>query len=247
MVPRPLDPRTGAVLGRHRLVLARPSPRTDRRPRPRPPSPYAAPAQPYAAPAQPYGAPAQPYGAPAQGYGADRRWLRGLRHCARTPQRRHRPRLLAYLIDTAVTFVALIAAVLPGFLVSLLISVSDVFGFLAVGLLIIGYAAALGFSIWNLVVRQGKTGQTIGKQKMNIMLVGERTGVPIGIGGAVLRWLLPSGLGAITCGIVSTLDLLWPLWDANNQRLVDKWMHWSVVPVPPGGTTAASSSGAPWG
>ncbi|MEZ5260829.1 MAG: RDD family protein [Acidimicrobiales bacterium] len=215
-----------------------------------PAQPYAAPApaQGYTAPAQGYTAPAQPYAAPAQGYGAPAGGGYAAYGTALVPRNADiGPRLLAYLIDTAVTFVALIAAVLPGFLVSLLISVSDVFGFLAVGLLIIGYVAALGFSIWNLVVRQGKTGQTIGKQKMNIMLVGERTGVPIGIGGAVLRWLLPSGLGAITCGIVSTLDLLWPLWDANNQRLVDKWMHWSVVPVPPGGTTAASSSGAPWG
>ena len=194
-----------------------------------PPPAYGAPAAApvYSAPAPAYGAPA--YGAPTGGYTP---------YGATTGVPRNAeigPRLLAYLIDVGVTFGVLLAAVIPGFLVSLLIEVSDVFGYLAVLLLVVGYVGALGFSLHNLVVRQGRTGQTIGKKRMNIQLVGESTGVPLGIGGAVIRWLLPAALGAITCGIVSTLDLLWPLWDANNQRLVDKWMHYSVVAGSPTG------------
>lgn len=177
---------------------------------------YSAPA--YSAPA--YSAPAGAYAQYGPGLGVPRNAEIG-------------PRLLAYLIDTGITLGVMLAALIPGFLVSLLISVSDAFGYLAVLLLVLGYLGAIGFSLHNLVVRQGRTGQTIGKQRMNIKLVGESTGVPLGIGGAVIRWILPAALGALTCGIVSTLDVLWPLWDPNNQRLVDKWMHYSVVPVAP--------------
>lgn len=208
-----------------------------------PPQPYASP-QPYGA-AQPYGS-AQPYGA-AQPYVAPPAAYAPYGTAGVPRNADIGPRLLAYLIDAGITLAALIVAVVPGFLVSLLIGVSDAFGFLAFGLIILGYLAALGFSIWNLVVRQGRTGQTIGKKKMNLMLVGEQTGVPLGIGGAVIRWLLPGALGAISCSIVSTLDLLWPLWDANNQRLIDKWMHYAVVPVPPGAAAGGASGAATGG
>lgn len=92
-------------------------------------------------------------------------------------------------------------------------------GLIATGI----YVAALAFAIWNIVFRQGRTGQTLGKRLLGIRLVAEETARPVGPGLCVVRTaghlldLLPVFLG-----------YLWPLWDPRRQTFADKLVH-SVV------------------
>src|SRR5688572_17758608 len=46
-----------------------------------------------------------------------------------------------------------------------------------IGLLVylVGVAAVIGVAIWNLLIRQGRTGWSIGKQVVGIRLIGEKT------------------------------------------------------------------------
>ncbi len=84
-------------------------------------------------------------------------------------------------------------------------------------------------SIWNYVIRQGKTGQTFGKARMDIKLVKETTGQPIGGGYAFLRWLLAQLLGSITGGIFTIIDLIFPAFDEKKQRVLDKMLGTVVI------------------
>ncbi|MBV9846890.1 MAG: RDD family protein, partial [Kutzneria sp.] len=97
-----------------------------------------------------------------------------------------------------------------------------------VGLL--GWLVVLGYLIWNVVIRQGSTGQTIGKSAMKIKLIKEETGQPVGPGIAFVRWL---------CHIVDALPLyigfLAPLWDAKGRTWADNIMGTVVVPATGGG------------
>ena len=158
------------------------------------------------------GAPA--YGAPPQGYqaysaagspGASAEWG---------------TRAVAYLIDiapiVAVYVVILIAA-----------AVSDTLGVL---LLIVGWLAILAYTIWNFYVKQGSTGQTIGKEKQGIKLVKDETGQPVGGLMAFVRYLVV-GAFALACGIGSIVNLLSPLWNSDKKTYSDKIMKMSVVKV----------------
>lgn len=82
--------------------------------------------------------------------------------------------------------------------------------------IVFAYASILGMWIWNRVLLQGRTGQSIGKRALKIRLVSATTGQPVGAGLA---------LGREVAHIVdSPLDLgyLWPLWDAKKQTFADK-------------------------
>ena len=78
------------------------------------------------------------------------------------------------------------------------------------------YLVAWGFSLWNRVFRQGRTGQSIGKSALHIRLVTERTMTHTGALLAFGREIAHYVDGAIYVGY------LWPLWDAKNQTLADK-------------------------
>jgi uncharacterized RDD family membrane protein YckC len=127
-------------------------------------------------------------------------------------------RVVAYLIDVVMVVAAVIVVII---LAAIFGAINDTLGVI-VG--IIGYLAAIGFSIWNLIIRQGQTGQSIGKQQQNIKLVADTTGAPVGGGMAFVRYLLGSLINTI-CYI----DLLWPLWDEQKKRLTDKILNFSVV------------------
>jgi len=90
-------------------------------------------------------------------------------------------------------------------------------------------AWTVGFNIWNLIIRQGRTGQTLGKQKLGIRLVRDGDGLPIGTGACFLRLLVAGAFSNVTCVIGGLLDLLWPLWEPNRKRLIDKWLDYSVI------------------
>lgn len=93
-------------------------------------------------------------------------------------------RLIAAVVDIAIVFGIIIVAFILG---AILGNVSSALGVL---FLIAGYLGAIGFSIYNQVVTQGNTGQTIGKKMQGIKVVGEATGAPLGVGGAFIRWLI---------------------------------------------------------
>ncbi len=130
-------------------------------------------------------------------------------------------RAIALIIDLAIMFGILIVAFILGFVVGL---ASDQLG--AIVILIGAVLGGVAFPLWNIIVRQGQTGQTIGKSKQNIMLVSDETTRPVGIGTALIRALL-GGLINSVCYI----DYLWPLFDEQTKRLTDKVLNTSVVDV----------------
>lgn len=96
----------------------------------------------------------------------------------------------------------------------------------AILLLVGGAIGLILFPLWNSIIRQGNTGQTIGKSKQNIKLVSDKTGGPVGIGPAIIRYFL-GGLLTSIC----YLDVLWPLFDEQKKRITDKILDFSVVDV----------------
>jgi uncharacterized RDD family membrane protein YckC len=93
-------------------------------------------------------------------------------------------------------------------------------------LMFVGWAAALGYGIWNFGYRQGTTGSSIGKSAMKFKVVSEATGQPIGFGMSIVRQLAHIIDGAILC-----IGYLFPLWDAKRQTLADKIMTTVCLPI----------------
>lgn len=123
------------------------------------------------------------------------------------------PRAVAWLIDVG-------PYLLAGFIGNFL---SDSLGFI-LGLI------ALGYLLFNKGYKMGTTGQSFGKANQGIKLVSENTGQPIGVGIAIVR-LLVSFLFLLPCLIPYILDHLWPLWDGDKKRLLDKIFSTRVVPA----------------
>jgi serine/threonine protein kinase/uncharacterized RDD family membrane protein YckC len=93
----------------------------------------------------------------------------------------------------------------------------------------------LAFVLWNSCIKQGRSGQTLGKQMLHLRLVSDRTARPPGIGVAFVRLVFGWMLAIFTCFVVfPLLNWLWPLWDSGNKRLTDRALGLSVT----NGTTA---------
>jgi uncharacterized RDD family membrane protein YckC len=149
-------------------------------------------------PPPPYGAPG--YGAPAVAYAS---WIQ---------------RVGAFLIDYA-----------PGIVLGILSTTvgrsTDDNGLAttnAVGYLI----SLLSLVIWgyNRWFQAGKTGQSWGKKALNLRLVGEQTGQPIGPLLAFAR-----DIAHFVDGIICFVGYLFPLWDAKKQTISDKIVKTLVV------------------
>ena len=148
-------------------------------------------------------------------------------------------RIVAGIIDglfnawpMLIALVVLIAAIAntPGALDNENVELTDGWA-TAVGLsIVVGGLASLGLTIMNSFVRQGRTGQSLGKRKMNLALVDANTGTNVGGWKAVGRYVIASALGSVTCNVFTLLDILWPLWDKRGQRVVDKMLSTVVVP-----------------
>jgi uncharacterized RDD family membrane protein YckC len=84
----------------------------------------------------------------------------------------------------------------------------------------------LAYSIYNRWYLGGTTGQSFGKKALNLRLVSEQTGQPIGPLMAFVRDI---------CHILDTLACfigwLFPLWDAKRQTFADKIVGTVVVPA----------------
>ena len=84
----------------------------------------------------------------------------------------------------------------------------------------------LGFAIWNVFIRQGRTGQTIGKQALSLKLIRDVTARCSDRGSRFVRYLAHI-LDTLSCG----LGYLWPLWDAKRQTFADKVCSTIVIKV----------------
>jgi uncharacterized RDD family membrane protein YckC len=89
--------------------------------------------------------------------------------------------------------------------------------------IVVGLVISFSLLIWQ-VVMEGSTGQTIGKKAVNIRLVREHDGRPVGGGMAFVR-KLAHVLDNFLCG----LGYLWPLWDDKSQTFADKVCSTLVV------------------
>jgi len=134
-------------------------------------------------------------------------------------------RFVAALIDFCLTWVA--AAVL--FIVAFGLLFVDSIRALSILLMILSVLWIPAMIIYNSVIRQGKSGQTIGKSRMRIRLIKEETGTPIGVGYAFLRGLASYALNSVTGGIFWIVDVLFPAFDSKKQRVIDKMLQTVVI------------------
>ncbi|MGZ8737836.1 MAG: RDD family protein [Nocardioides sp.] len=130
-------------------------------------------------------------------------------------------RVGGYLVDVAVLLPAYVIVFIGLGLGSADNSAVSSFGLILLG---IGYLAIFGIAIWNMIIRQGKTGWSIGKQVIGIRLIAEKTGQPLGPGLTFVR-MLAHILDSLPC----YLGYLWPLWDAKRQTFADKIMGTVVI------------------
>jgi uncharacterized RDD family membrane protein YckC len=208
---------------------------------PPPPSPYGEP-NPYGGAQQdPYGAPppnpygagqANPYGAPANPYGAPGPYGQQPDPFATSGYASWISRVAAAIIDGLLAAVAGLPAWIGyGILIANSTTTTDANGVThthvsggagAAILILIGVVTYLAFWIWNVCIKQGRTGATIGKGVLAIRLINYE-GRPIGGGLSFVRQL-----AHILDGICY-IGYLWPLWDARKQTFADKIMGTVVV------------------
>jgi uncharacterized RDD family membrane protein YckC len=94
------------------------------------------------------------------------------------------------------------------------------------GLRAIAGLANLAMLAWNTCIRQGRTGQSVGKSAASTRLLRERDGQPLGGWVCFGRSLLHI-LDVLPC----FLGLLWPLWDDKKQTFADKIVGSVVIKV----------------
>jgi uncharacterized RDD family membrane protein YckC len=90
-------------------------------------------------------------------------------------------------------------------------------------LIILGVVTALAFYVWNICLRQGRTGASVGKSVLAVRLVNAEL-QPIGAGTSFLRSILH-----IVDGIPCYLGYLWPIWDSKKQTFADKIVSSYVI------------------
>ena len=87
--------------------------------------------------------------------------------------------------------------------------------------------ASLGWTIYNRWYQAGTTGQSLGKKLLNLRLVSEETGQPIGMLMAFVR-----DICHIIDSVICFIGYLFPLWDAKRQTIADKIVKTVVIPAP---------------
>jgi uncharacterized RDD family membrane protein YckC len=132
-------------------------------------------------------------------------------------------RAVAYLLDTLIVIVAVVAIGALAFAVA---AVDESAGTV---LFVIAIVCLLAVPIFYHVYFVGKTGQTWARRWLDIRVQHARTGRPIGYGPALGRYLITVAFGILYLPLL--LDYLWPLWDKENQTLHDKVATSVVVRV----------------
>lgn len=93
-------------------------------------------------------------------------------------------------------------------------------GFILAGL---GFLIMGGIGVYNVIVKQGRTGQSWGKARRGLRVVHQDTGAILSMGQNFLRQLCHYLDSAVYIGY------LWPLWDPMKQTFADKIMKTVVV------------------
>ena len=88
---------------------------------------------------------------------------------------------------------------------------------------VIGFLGYLAVIIYNMLIVQGRTGQSWGKRHTGLRVIAEQTGQPLSIGMNFLRQLCHY------LDSIAYIGYLWPLWDAKRQTFADKIMSTVVV------------------
>ena len=108
-------------------------------------------------------------------------------------------RVGANLLDGLVNVAVAIPLVAPGCLLMFASADPAAPNPVGIGLLVVGYLAVFAFAIWNLVIRQGRKGQTLGKTWLHIKVVRDANGDVPGVWLALGRYLLQSILTRSRC------------------------------------------------
>lgn len=135
-------------------------------------------------------------------------------------------RVVAALLDGLVVSVPLLVGQVVLVLTGGRFASSDLSDASTLGLAayVVGILASVALGVWNTIVRQGRTGQSLAKSWMGIRLVQQATGAPLGPGRTLLR-MVAHILDALPC----YLGFLWPLWDSERQTFADKVMGSVVI------------------
>lgn len=126
-------------------------------------------------------------------------------------------RVGGYLIDILVALVPFLVFIILGNLIG---------GGFGVFLILVGWLAGVIIGIWNQVFRQGRTGQSIGKQQLGLKLIKESDSQVLGAGFCFVRQI-----ANIINGIPCYIGYLWPLWDERRQTFADKICRTIVITV----------------
>jgi uncharacterized RDD family membrane protein YckC len=118
-------------------------------------------------------------------------------------------RVGAYLIDVAPIIVVDLILGRISVLLSLLITL-----------------ASIAWTAYNRWYKAGTTGQSLGKKVLNLRLVSEETGQPIGTLMAFVR-----DICHIIDSAICLVGYLFPLWDAKRQTIADKIVKTVVIPA----------------
>lgn len=143
-------------------------------------------------------------------------------------------RVGAYLLDALMVFLIVVIPVGIGIVLivtgidtePLTDEVTDITGAGVAGIVltVLGGLVGLVFAIWNRGIRQGRRGQSLGKQMLSIEVISAETGQYLGTGSGLLRLLLDYILGN-----ACFLNYLWPLWDDKKQTWHDMIVKSVVV------------------
>jgi uncharacterized RDD family membrane protein YckC len=228
---------------------ARAQPRVPTRPSSPPTNPYADAQRPpgygaAAAALSPYGGPpaaGHPYAPGVTATTPDRPGSLPFVEAQFGPVAGFRERVVAFLIDLAVTLGGFIMVLLGLLVVALssggivtfdngarVASGGDtVLTRVGVLLFVLGYHTIVGLWVWNRVFMMGRTGRSVGKRARGLKLVDATTGDPIGASKAFARDLVQGFANLVFC-----LGYLWMLWDKNKQTLGDKAVGSAVIHRP---------------
>ncbi|SIS10915.1 RDD family protein [Williamsia sterculiae] len=86
--------------------------------------------------------------------------------------------------------------------------------------------ADVAFWVWNSLIRQGRSGSSLGKQWCDIQIVDTDTGQPIGAIGCLYRTLVH-----FVDNIALGLGWLWPLWGRRRRTFADMIARTIAVPA----------------
>lgn len=146
-------------------------------------------------------------------------------------------RLVAVLIDALVGVALMFPAI-----VLFIVGVAADSGIL-IGLAALLYLAGFIALLYITFVGIGKYGQTPGKRMQGVKIV-DANGSPIGVGGAVIRYIVQQISNAIVCGL--PIGSLWMLWDAEKKTLYDKILNSQAISVPKGEIMPLFPDGKPF-